>query len=279
MQDITKEVSGLAKMVQDESLCFGCASALYGLTKLFYDLDRIAFDSIHLVELSELKKKCRDAAIIHGDQASYDEAMREIEKLQRAKDNIALKFFYIKFYDIPLSIQQKAEQEKLQFGARLDSPDVFSTQPSVESSDLWNNVYLITISNDIMNEILSDDEWTEERKSAKEEQRRLTAHEMAHQIFLRFDPDGSLGLDSEKNAAIFAEELLRYRKYYINGSPAFPRIKLNQSQLTTEIRNWFNNQTQTEFAEEIASTMPEWLESVLNSSSKQIIEFDKKDAD
>ena len=262
MQDIIKNnISELAKQVQNESLSFGCASALYGLTKLFYDIDRNAFDDLHAARLSELKSKCQEA-VLYGEQTIYDEAIEEIEVLQKAKDNIALKFFYIKFYDIPPAIQQKAELEKLHFGARLDTPDVFKSQSSVGSSDIWDNIYLITIPSDIMNRIcsLDDDEWSEERKDAKEKQRQLTAHEMAHQIFQRFDPDGSLGMDTDENAELFAIELLRYREYYINGSPSFPRIKLDHVKLTSELSQLFNNHLQVELADKIANTLPTWLE-------------------
>lgn len=281
MQDITEEivsssqdrVSKLAKRVQDESLCFGCASALYGLTKLFYDLDRNAFDEDHSAELSELRQRCRNA-VLSGDQLIYDNAMKRIEQFQKAKDDISLKFFYIKFYDIPLAVQKKAEQDNLRFGARLDTPEMFSSEALIKSSDLWNNVYLITIPYDIMFEIRPDaNGWTEDYNTVKKEQRRFTAHEMAHQIFRRFDPDGTKGLDSESNAKLFATELLKFRKYYIDGSSGFPRVKLNQSRLASELKEWFSTKSQTEFSREIAAEIPEWLETVFNNSDKQFMEF------
>ena len=54
-------ISRLAKKVQDESLNFCCASALYGLTKLFYDADLSDFIKKHPYELSELTQKCHQA--------------------------------------------------------------------------------------------------------------------------------------------------------------------------------------------------------------------------
>ena len=224
MQHITNEVNDisqcdvieLAKLVQDESICFGCSSALYGLTKLFYDLDVKEFRDRNATRLSELRNKLRDARD-RRNQVEIKAVTQEILELQAADSScIFLKFFYINFFDMPEATRKKIEESSLCF-ARLDTPDTFTGCNSTPS-DLWSNVYFITIRDDIMNRIRSGgDEWTEERKLAKQEQMRLTAHEMAHQVFRRLDPGETRGLASEENAKLFADEILQYRNRYEKG--------------------------------------------------------------
>ena len=272
--DIPSLVDSLAKRVQDESLYFGCASALYGLTKLLYEMEKRVFDEKHSAEVAQLKSIC-----LWGDRDQRIAALEAIEAIQQDKDNITLKFFYITFYNISPALQKKAKTDKLRFAAHLDTPEVFASDPDVIAADLQDNVYFITIQLDIMDEILTGgDKWTDERRAAKEEQRRLIAHEIAHQLFRAIDPDRSKGLDSEKNADMFAGALLRFRKYYIDGSPSFPRVKLDRFGLDVELKQYFSSQLQETLTSEIAA-MPEWLETLLNDSDKGLISFDRADPD
>ena len=280
------DIEKYAERIQRESLCFGCASALFGLTKLFYDLERKAFDESHRVEIESLKKTCLDS-VISGNTEAYNEAYNRIEDLRREKDKIALKFFYIRFFDMPAATRARAQEEALKnnpddgggFSGRLDSPETFAPRPGIEKSDLWENVYLITIPKDILDIVQTGgDDWSPARIEAKERQRWITAHEMAHQIFKHFDPDDKNGLNNDVNADLFASELLKRREYYINGKPGFPKVKLDAEKLNSEAKIWVSNMPKFD-QNSVASSLSSWLEETLNQKDKHIINFDKSDAD
>jgi myo-inositol-1-phosphate synthase len=204
------EIKKWAGKVQNESLYFGCASALFGLTKMIHDADSRKFDYEHSKRISTLKQKCTEA-INNSNFEQLNKYNDELKKLLYEDDAPELKFFYINFFDIPSKLKEHAKN----LGARLDHPDVF--QADNNSSDLLKNIYFISLSVDVMKDILESEEIPKERKKeAKHKQRTKIAHEMAHEIFRKFAPE----LNTEENARIFAVELLKLREYYINGTPA-----------------------------------------------------------
>lgn len=219
MQPITKDPSEtpkdyivrIAKRVQDESICFGCSSALFGLTKLLYDLEQEAYINQSWNSICEKAFAVKDS----GCTVDAEEINQTIQELQKPR----LKFFYIKFYDTPHQEWTSNHTCTEHLGARIYFPDTFASERfvSIESGD---DVYFISIPEVLMDIIRSGgDAWSNERVAAKKEQMRLTAHEMAHQLFRHIYPEDNYGLITEENIELFADEILEYRKNYRDGVP------------------------------------------------------------
>ena len=204
MQKSTKEI---AKLVQNESLNFGLGSALFGLTKLLFDFDRQTFDDKREEKLAPLYARLKN----RKDDKDFEEASVEVSKLKKEKDSISPKFFFITFYDMP----DTTKESVYNFSAFLDVPQVIDPH----LSQLWDNIYLINLPLSIWDSIAHGDEDSDERRDAKNEQRRLIGHEMWHAYVRHTDPKGESGLDTEENAELFAHELMQLRVYYVNGLP------------------------------------------------------------
>jgi hypothetical protein len=195
--DMEGYVRSIAKIVQNESLQFGCASALYGVTKYLHEFEINKFIFKHEEEKKRYKDQLTLAEERH-DPKLYFDAIDKLDELEN-KSKIPLKIFLINFFDLPQSYEY----------------------PGTRLTGIYGIIY-INIPKRLINTIMTNNDlWTEERKGAKHEQRRLAAHEIVHELFKCFDQDGSKGLMSniEYYAEIFTEELLKLRECYVNGIP------------------------------------------------------------
>jgi hypothetical protein len=232
------DIANWAQIIQKESLCFSCTSALYGLTKLLYNNDLEAFD-----KLISRKSDLQNTILTTQNSVARATALSELQHIFEEIRNIKFKFFFINSYESP------AEYEKA--GARLTN---------------YDNVCFISLPRNIVRDFLeSKNINNSHRKESKIKQRYLTAHEMAHELFKYLNSKGIEILDDEQNAKSFANELLKLREYYVNGIPEKPRIIFDQEKLKSKIFNWLSALPTIDFST-ISHELPVLLEEIINNS-------------
>lgn len=191
------DIKHLAQDIQNNSLIFGCGSALFGLSKYIFDLDR--------KELEKQKDKAYKKSVESfksGNISPID--IEKLQEIERQRKNLIPRFYYIRLSEFVTSEVTNTEEKYIQ-GARFW---------------FFQGINWIMIPKEIMDGLLmQSEEWSEDQRKAKNKQRKMIAHEMAHELFRKIDPDNSLKLNNEENAEIFAGELLALRTLYEEGSP------------------------------------------------------------
>jgi hypothetical protein len=190
------DIRKLAEEIQNNSLIFGCGSALFGLSKYIYDLDIAKFDKENNEKIEKLRKSlCAESS--KSDLTQISSVKDELQKIREERDKIVPGFYFVRPYE------RTSSKSYIQ-GARL--------QP-------YQGIYWISIPKEIIEKFFNHaDQWTDEQVASKDKQRRMIAHEMAHEIFRKRYPENT-EVDIDANADIFADALLALRKLYTNGVP------------------------------------------------------------
>jgi hypothetical protein len=210
---VKKTVREIAADIHNASVSYPLASAMYGLTSILYERDKQRFHSDTAKEIQDIDEKIQK---IYFNDPSVDASELPLlrDKLNNIKCNLQpmLKFFYIVF------------DKHINKKANLTIPT--ETPQDEEHVKYEKNVYYISLSEEYRK--IFEETPHIDKQSVKYVQRRETAHELAHAIFMELDGadcnKSDVPLDTDDNAELFADYLLNERQCYINGMPAKARV-------------------------------------------------------